>query len=230
MATNYSMRDKVTQHFKLKAHTNGDQITYISLCTSINVLFNIHLLHGASSIWEANRFSAGQGIPLILCNPNVQYHAYNYQTPHPILSQINHVHVSLPHFLNIQFNIILPSNPGSSEWSISFRSPPQTPVYISPLCHTLHMPGQSLSSLFDHSNNNSWGVILGSSWQIYLDYLVTSSLLVPNILKVPQLNFLLQCEISTLFSFVLYLLCLQKSNNISHTFPSFLVSLYSLDF
>ena len=92
--------------------------------------------------------------------------------------------------------------------------PPLNPVYISPLCHTWHIHSQSLSSLFDHPTNNIWwGVILGSSWYIYLDSLVTSSLLGTNILKAPQVNLLLQCEISTLFSFVVFSLCLQKSNN-----------------
>ena len=134
MATNYSARDKVTQRFQLKAHTNGHQITYISLCTYINALFDIYILNGVESISEANRFSAGQGIPLILCNPNVQYQAYNCPPPVPILSQINPFHVPLPHILNIHFNIILPSNPVSSKWSISFMSPPPKPcIHLSSL-------------------------------------------------------------------------------------------------
>ena len=217
---------KLYNAFELKAHTNGDQITYISLSTSINVLFDIHLFHGAESIWEANRFSAGQGIPLILCNPNVQYQTYNCPPPVHIMSQINTVQVPLPHFLNIHFNIILPSNPGSSKWTFSFRFPtPPNHVYISPLFHTLHMPAQYLPSLFDHPTNNIWwGVILGSSWHIYLDSLVTSSLLGPNILKAHQFNFLLQCEISTLFSFVLFSLYLQKSNNFVTLFLPFLLA------
>ena len=43
------------------------------------------------------------------------------------------------HFLKIHLNIILPSMPGSSRWSLSLRFPHQNPVYTSPLPHMCYM-------------------------------------------------------------------------------------------
>ena len=50
----------------------------------------------------------------------------------PILSQINLFQTPF-HFLNINFNIILPFTPGSSKWSLSFGFPNQNPACTSPL-------------------------------------------------------------------------------------------------
>ena len=56
--------------------------------------------------------------------------------PVPILSHIDLVHVPTSHSLKIHLNIILPSTPGSSKWSLSLRFPQQNPVYTSPFPHT----------------------------------------------------------------------------------------------
>jgi len=62
------------------------------------------------------------------------------------------------HFLKLNFNIIFPSTPASSKWSLSFRLPYQNPVYTSPLPRTCCMPRPSHTSRFGHPNNIERGV------------------------------------------------------------------------
>ena len=134
------------QHYNQNCHFNPPKML-IYLLT--------HLTHSMeqSLSWEANRFSASQEIPRILWNPKVHYRIHNCPPPIPILSQLDPAHTSTSHFLQIHFNIILPSTPGSPKWSLSLTFPHQNPVFASPLPHTCYMPRQSHSSQCYHSKN-----------------------------------------------------------------------------
>ena len=115
-----------------------------------------------SPSWEADRFAASLEIPLILWNLTVHYHMHKCPPPVPILSQLDPVHTPTSHFLKIHLNIILPSAPGSPQWSLSLRFPHQNPVHASPLPHTCSMPCPSHSSSFYHLHN------IGSAVQIIM--------------------------------------------------------------
>jgi len=107
-----------------------------------------------SPSWEANQLSASQEIPHTVWNLKVHY-CIKSPLPVPILRQLDPVQAPTSHF---HLNIILPSTPGSSQSSLSFRFPPQNPAYTSPLPHMCHMSRTSHSSRFYHPKNIWWGV------------------------------------------------------------------------
>ena len=75
--------------------------------------------------------------------PHSQVHA---TCPYPKPTRSNPYPTS--HFPKIHVSIILPSTPGSSNWSLSFRFPHQNPVYVFPLSpNVLHGPPKSLLSV-----------------------------------------------------------------------------------
>ena len=92
--------------------------------TEFNLL--THSMEQSSSL-EATRSSASQEIPRILWNPKVHYRIQK------CLSSARSIQFMPPYSTVWKsiFNIILPSMPGSSKWSLSLRFPHQNPVYTS---------------------------------------------------------------------------------------------------
>ena len=109
-------------------------------------------------------------------------------------------HAHTFHFLNIYFNTILPSMPGSSNCSLSLSFPHQNPVCISPLPHTCYMscPSHSYQLITQMTFGEEYR-LLSSSVCSFLHLPATFVPLRPKypqnpILKHPQPMFLPQCE------------------------------------
>ena len=77
-------------------------------------------------------------------------HSQQPTPTYPYPDQISPVNATTSHLLKIHVNIILPSTPGTSKWSLSLRFPQQNHVYASPVPHTRYMTHQS------HSYHRKW--------------------------------------------------------------------------
>jgi hypothetical protein len=158
-----------------------------------------------------NRHSASQEIPCILWNPKVLFRIYTRPPPVPILNQNNPVHASPSHFLNIHFNVILPSNPRSSKCLSPSGLPDRNLVCTSPFPHTCYIPCTFLSFWLCLYNNIWWGlqiitflVMSSSPLPYYLVTLRPKYLPRRPFLEHPQPIFLRLCEKQVSFPYVRY--------------------------
>ena len=131
---------------------------------------------------EANLFSASQEIPRILWNSKVHCRIHKSPPPVPFLNQIDPVHVPTSYLLTNRLNIILPSLPGSSKWSLSLGFPHQNPVHTAPLPIRATCPAHPILDLITRTVLGEEYRSLRSSFCSFLYSPLTSSLLEPNIL------------------------------------------------
>ena len=112
-------------------------LTNCYCCIYLVVYANVSEMHGRlltyllthsmvqSPSWDANWFAASQEIPRISRNPKVHYRTHKRPPTVSTLGQLNPVHITTSHLLEIRRNIIHPSTPRSPQWSPSLRFPQQ---------------------------------------------------------------------------------------------------------
>ena len=113
--------------FSFKNSSHNFRYQKYSWCCRVSITY---LLHGAGSFFRSQpvlssskkcqHFMESEGSLLRLQQP------VTCPSPEPQQSS----QCPLSHFLKIHLNIILPSTPGSSKWSLSFRFPHQKPFCV----------------------------------------------------------------------------------------------------
>lgn len=92
-------------------------------------LFRPEVNYMEHSPCQVKSFSDGQEINRILCNYSFNYCVNKSQPLVQVLSDIKIIHVLPSYFLKNRFNIILPSKPQISNYSLILRFPHQIPLY-----------------------------------------------------------------------------------------------------
>jgi hypothetical protein len=112
-------------------------------CLEENCTLFKNLLSTWNRVLEKLMFrSASQEITCLLWNPKIHCCVHKSPPPVTILTHINLVHIESLSFYKIHFNIVFPSMPRSSKWSLPFRSSYQNyeklTCQISPMRATCH--------------------------------------------------------------------------------------------
>jgi hypothetical protein len=76
----------------------------------------------------------------------------------PVFSQMHPIHTTPTYFPKIHSNIILPSRPTASKWSLSVRFPNENSECIPHLSHECNMSRLPHPPLFEYPNNILWRV------------------------------------------------------------------------
>jgi len=143
-------------------------------CLPKTLLIMPYLLPMAKKLSEANSCSVSQEILSLLRNGKVHYRVRKSPPPVPILNQIHPVHTLPSYFSRINFNIILPSTPRSSKWSLHLFSNQNF------ACMRARCPTHLI--LFDHRKTHGEKPIIMFFIMKSFPFSVPSSLLGPNIL------------------------------------------------
>jgi hypothetical protein len=124
-----------TEPLELKVITNRDyKYTHpLRNPQRCNTLKSLTYSIKQSPSWEVNQFSANQGIPRILWNPNVHYRFHKCPPPVPVLRQL-YPSIS-PHPTSWRSILILSSHLQLDLPSglVFLRFPHQNPAYVSPI-------------------------------------------------------------------------------------------------
>ena len=124
-----------------RAHTH----THTYIHTHIHITYSVE----QSPSWEANRFAGSQEISHILWNPKTHYRSNKCPPPVPILSQLDPVHTSTPHFQKFHHNIKPPIYAWVSQVvSYPHVSRPKPCISLSSHPYTLHDPPISFFSIW----------------------------------------------------------------------------------